>query len=201
MSAIIYLVTNLETGTEYVGYTNDLPRRMRQHHYDAKEGTTYFYRAIRKYGWENFAFDVIFEHDDEQWTLDVMEPYFIEWYDTYDNGYNLSEGGEGAIGHKHTEEARRKMSEAKKGKKLGPRSEETKRKISEALKGKKCGPPASEETRRKLSEAAKGRPGWNKGKKMPERSEEHRRKLSEAAKRDWKKRKKETPSRRSERGP
>ena len=67
-----------------------------------------------------------------------------------------------------SEEHRRKLSEAHKGKKL---SEEHKRKVSEAQKGREF----SEETRRKISEA-------NKGKKLPERSEEHRRKLSEAAK-------------------
>ena len=67
-----------------------------------------------------------------------------------------------------SEEHRRKLSEAHKGKKL---SEEHKRKLCEARKGREF----SEETRRKISEA-------NKGKKLPERSEEHRRKLSEAAK-------------------
>jgi len=71
-------------------------------------------------------------------------------------------------GKKLSEEHRRKLSEAHKGKKL---SEEHKRKVSEAQKGREF----SEETRRKISEA-------NKGKKLPERSEEHRRKLSEAAK-------------------
>jgi hypothetical protein len=54
-------------------------------------------------------------------------------------------------------------------------SEETKKKMSEAKKGK----PKSEEARKKMSEAHKGRPTWNKGKHF---SEETKRKMSEAKK-------------------
>ena len=50
-----------------------------------------------------------------------------------------------------SDETRRKISEAKKGKKLAPFSEERRRKMSESHKGKVL----SDETRRKLSEAAK----------------------------------------------
>lgn len=53
-------------------------------------------------------------------------------------------------GYKHTEEARKKMSLARKGK---LKSEEHKRKIAEANKGKIC----SEETRKKISEKQKER--------------------------------------------
>ena len=63
-------------------------------------------------------------------------------------------------GSTHTEETRRKMSEAHKGKTL---SEEHRRKISESVK------TLSEESRRKISETHKGKA----------KSEEHRRKMSE----------------------
>jgi group I intron endonuclease len=173
MSAYIYLVTNLENGTEYVGYTTNLCERQRLHEREANQrhSTTYFHRAIRKYGWESFAWDVIFEHDDEQWTLDVMEPYFIEWYDTYENGYNLTKGGEGCLGREVSEDTRRKMSEAHKGM---THTEETKQKLSEMWKGKK-----------KTSEHAANISKGKTGKKRKPFSEEHRRKLSEAAKRQW----------------
>lgn len=71
-----------------------------------------------------------------------------------------------------SEETRRKLSEACKGKQKPPCSEETRRKLSEAHRGKKL----SEETKRKMSEALKGK---NKGKKL---SEETKRKMSEARK-------------------
>ena len=96
--------------------------------------------------------------------------------------------------HKLSEESKKKLSEANKGKKL---SEETREKLSEARKGlhwfnngkiskraKECPPgfvpgrieKLSEETKKKLSEANKGKQAWNKGKKMPE---ETKRKLRE----------------------
>lgn len=86
---------------------------------------------------------------------------------------------EAAKGRKHTEEAKRKMSEANKGKK---RSEEAKRKISEGHKGEKSymyGKHLSEEQKRKISEAQKGEKNHNYGKHP---SDETKRKMSEAKK-------------------
>ena len=92
---------------------------------------------------------------------------------------NKTDGGEGPSGAIISEETRKKLSEAKKGK---SRSEETRRKISEANKGENhhfYGKSHSEETRRKLSEKNKGENHPNYGKSP---SEETRRKLSEANK-------------------
>jgi hypothetical protein len=92
------------------------------------------------------------------------------------------------LGTTHSEETKRKMSDAHIGRKKQPFSEDHKQKISDSLKGntrRKDGKKTyktSEETKQKLSEALKG-------KKKPERSEEHKRNASEAAKRAWQKRK------------
>ena len=87
-----------------------------------------------------------------------------------------------------SEETRRKMSEARKGK---PRSEETRRKISESEKGKKV----SDETRKKISQAGKGKKQSSetiakrveklKGKKHPPRSAESLVNYSESSKKTW----------------
>ena len=102
------------------------------------------------------------------------------------------------IGMKHTEETKKKMSIAQKGRTF---SEETKKKMSEARKGtppwnkgKKC----PEETKKKISETKMGTPPWNKGKtgiyteaailrmseahKGKKLSEEHKKKISEGQK-------------------
>ena len=81
-------------------------------------------------------------------------------------------------------------------------SEEARRKISESLKGEKnpfYGKHHSEEARRKMSEAHKGISAWNKGRtasieardkmskshKGKKLSEEHRKKIADAAKKRW----------------
>ena len=78
-----------------------------------------------------------------------------------------------------SEETKRKMSEAHKGK---THSEETKRKLSEVLKGRlspRKGKKLSEETKAKLSTALKGKPSGRKGETL---SEEQKRKISESMK-------------------
>lgn len=69
---------------------------------------------------------------------------------------NTTAGGEGIIGHVHSEESKRKMSIAKRGKKL---SEKHKRKIGEAGKGqKRClGYKHTDEARENMSRAQMGR--------------------------------------------
>ena len=83
------------------------------------------------------------------------------------------------LGQIITEDHKRSISEAKKGKKMPPRTTEHKRNISIAKTGSKRQPP-SEETRKKLSVAFTG-------KKLGSPSEETKRKMSESAKRRYQK--------------
>lgn len=187
----IYMFINNVNGKRYVGKTHrDIERRKREH-IDGR-GSRLLKESFDKYGIENFTFEIL--HDgisDER-----LDDYEIEAIKKYNcvapNGYNLTWGGEGEI---PSDESRRKMSEAKKGRQKGEKnpfygkkhSEETRRKLSEfaknrsedyrlkiskALKGKKI---HSEESRRKISDATKGENNPNFGKPI---SEEHRRKLS-----------------------
>ena len=84
-------------------------------------------------------------------------------------------------GKMHSEEAKRKMSKAKKGKPGRAQSEESRRKITEALK-KRIRKPVSEETRQKMREARLGKSSGMKGKVI---SEETRKKKSEIMKLLW----------------
>ena len=114
------------------------------------------------------------------------EVYMIAVFGRKDLGtgilHNRTNGGDGVSGAVVSDETRRKMSEALKGK---PRSKEIRRKISEAHKGK----THSEETKRKLSESQKGKTHseetkrkLSEAKKGKTFSEEHKRKLSESQK-------------------
>ena len=151
----------------YVGITIETPsKRWGRNGYRYLQTNTKFANAIKKYGWDNFHHDIIgvvVADTKEQLKLDLneWEIYCIDKYDSFYNGYNSTKGGDGEVGYKHTEEAKKKMSEARKGKyggelhpmygmngELSPNygkkhTEETKQKISEALKGKYCGEKAS----------------------------------------------------------
>ena len=161
---IIYQTTNRVNNKIYIGAhsTNDLD--------DGYIGSGLaFMGAVKKHGKEAFSREILFMFDTPEQAYskeaELVNEVFVSRQDTY----NLQIGG-----GNFTEEHRRKISEARKGKKRKPHSEETRRKISEARKGKK-GKPHSEEHRRKMSEA-------KKGKKGKPQSEEHRQKISEAKK-------------------
>ena len=142
----IYLARNLVNGKVYVGYDSSWPKRKHEHQYHSQhtDSNKMFYNAIRKYGWDNFEWSVIYQSEDAEHTLKVMENHFIEQYRSYihypdSNGYNMTLGGEGTIGAVQTPETRRKISEALKGKTKGrpkrPFTEEHKQNMSKAKKG------------------------------------------------------------------
>lgn len=50
--------------------------------------------------------------------LDALETAYIKYYDSINKGYNIASGGMGTVGYHHTDDAKKKMSDAKKGKSL-----------------------------------------------------------------------------------
>lgn len=62
----IYLIRNIENNKVYVGQTKNFSNRKACHLYSARRGVDrYLYRAIRKYGEENFLFEIIEECNDD----------------------------------------------------------------------------------------------------------------------------------------
>jgi hypothetical protein len=92
---------------------------------------------------------------------------------------NQTLGGEGVAGLLFSEEHRRKLGDASRGKKRPPKSEQQRRKHSEFMKGNKfhLGKIHSVKTKEILSERKKGKPSPNKG--VP-KSEETKRKISKS---------------------
>lgn len=99
----IYKYTNLINGKIYIGQSIHLSIRYNQHknRYNDKNDTEYnhsFHTAIRKYGWENFKYEVLIDNDDLSLEdLDNLESYYIDYYDSYNSGYNEDKGGSNAI--------------------------------------------------------------------------------------------------------
>lgn len=94
--AHIYKITNIINDKGYVGKTIHSPKkRWKSHLYYAKSGgPMVISRAIRKHGENNFKFEVIEECLVEE--INSRETYWINYHDTFHNGYNSSMGGEGA---------------------------------------------------------------------------------------------------------
>ena len=91
----IYKIQNLINNHVYIGQTvKNYHKRFLQH--KANYDKPYFsqltlYKAFKKYGLENFSFEPIEEVENEK--LDEKEKYWINYYDSYKNGYNMTLGG------------------------------------------------------------------------------------------------------------
>ena len=232
----IYRITNCVNGKTYIG-----KHKYKDTPYDKYMGSgVRLSSAYEKYGRENFIKGIIIDNIGDVETINQLERDYIAFQRQHNpNGcYNIADGGDGGNGNKgmkhpdewnrnvsealrnsikfqetvHSDEFRKHMSNAMKGKNKGPKSEEFCKKVSEAKKGKRRGSMSeewrkhisealkgkshSEEWNRKVSQANKSQIPWCKGKKMSEEfckkvseakkgkhlSEEHKRKLSEAHK-------------------
>jgi group I intron endonuclease len=93
----IYKITNILNNQIYIGLSVDIDKRWARHRsnyidINNKEYEKTLYRAFRKYGIENFTFEVIEECSKEE--LANREIYWIAYYDSFSNGYNETPGGE-----------------------------------------------------------------------------------------------------------
>ena len=91
MSIGIYKFQNLITQEVYIGQSINLEARYQRHKRDWVNGTTNFYKAIQKYGWNNFSYEVI--ENCLETELNEKEQFWVNYYDSYNNGYNMTLGG------------------------------------------------------------------------------------------------------------
>lgn len=95
---IIYKHTCKVTGKSYIGLTKySMEFRLNGHITCARNGSPYkFHKAIAEYGIEQFESEILEECVTDVETLCELERYWIAFYDTYRNGYNMTEGGQTA---------------------------------------------------------------------------------------------------------
>lgn len=146
---IIYMATNIINGHKYIGQTvRSLELRIKEHirHASNNADSMYFHRALRKYHPESFTWSILRECNTIE-ELNKYETDYIGLYNTYNNGYNCTYGGQkcGMLGLKHTEKSKLKTSKSMLGrtyhgtKKGHEIPVETRLKISTSLKGRFCG--------------------------------------------------------------
>lgn len=161
-------------GKIYIGMTCQEPIKRWKYGWGYKNNH-HFDSAIQKYGWDNFEHEILFTGltQDE---ASIKEQELIEKYKSNnpDFGYNISSGGHGGReGVPQSDEVKRKVSEANKGRFAGEKnyfynvhryqeenpfygkhhSEETKAKLSKLRSGEK----KSDDFKRKISKATTGK--------------------------------------------
>lgn len=196
----IYAIIHTASGKRYIGSSSSIRDRWHLHRWQLRRGehhSTYLQRAWDKHGEEAFTFEIV-----EECLVDLLferEQHYLDHYSSADplKGYNtLVKPGSG-LGYRHTDEAKRRMSESQRKISYEDRlkfcrsfvgrrhTEETKKKMSVASRGR----IVSEETRAKIGAASKGRipnaearakmSASRKGKSLPEKV---RNKISQAHK-------------------
>ena len=116
MGYTVYLRTNLINGKQYVGQTSNIGKRNSDWRYLGQKYANYYLTEERlKYGFNNFETTILAEVDTQEEAWKLEKKYIKELCTIYPNGYNFADGGAGAKGVKHTEEAKRKISEGHKG--------------------------------------------------------------------------------------
>lgn len=143
----------------YIGITSQRPERRWRKNGEGYKDHTYFWRAIQKYGWDNFDHIIICEGLTKE-EAEQKEIELIAYYNSNneDYGYNLSSGGEsGSKGYRYTDEQRKRMSENRKGEKNGMYGKHHTKESIESDRMKHFRENLSEETIYKMSIAKKGK--------------------------------------------
>lgn len=174
---IIYVAENILNGKKYVGKTiKSLNERRLEHISESIRKNFHFYKAIRKYGIDNFKWYIV----DTAISDAELNDLEIEWIArlqslSTQNGYNMNDGGAGGkmipeveerrrqslMGHKVSDATRRKISERNAGGTGGG----ARKGVVPWNKGTRGLQKCSSETRRKMSASRKGVPKSNSHKK------------------------------------
>lgn len=170
---VIYCIENKINGKKYIGKATSFKGRKAYHMSKLRNGihdNDYLQKSYNLHGEENFIIYVVEECNMED--LSEREIFYIkEWNTKTPNGYNLTDGGDGSYGYKHTPENILKISKNRdyKSGEEHPffnkhHTEETKILISEKNKSNpifgimRRGKKVTEESKKKMSDAKMGKP-------------------------------------------
>lgn len=163
----IYKIKNLINDKIYIGKTEvRFVERYWNHVWklnNRSHDNKYLEKSWWKYGDTNFVFEVVHILDNDE-DINNLENYYIELFDSFNNGYNLTMGGEGKRGYVTSDKAKMIIGAKNKINNLGKKhSEETKIKMRkssrhlspspqtiEKIKLARTGIKASNETKEKL---------------------------------------------------
>lgn len=121
---VIYKITNTVNGKSYIGQTsnkkgfngrysysgNGIERVFKYYEYRKNNGLRFndkLYKPMIKYGIDKFEVDVALDYAYSREELNLKEIFYINKFNSIDNGYNLKDGGDCG---KHSQESKNKMS-------------------------------------------------------------------------------------------
>ena len=127
----VYVHINKINNKKYVGITKQKCQERWKHDGFGYKKQEKFFRAIQKYGWDNFEHIILYENLNAEQAGEI-EKKLIQEYDSYNNGYNADLGGsitnhspetlekmrQSMLGKKHTEETKQKISDSKEKSKI-----------------------------------------------------------------------------------
>lgn len=139
----IYKLSNTVNDKCYIGIDSGVGRisRIESHRLEAHnpKQKPYWFRisvAIREIGWEYFLGEILYQSTDKNHCLE-MEKHFIKEYDSFNNGYNMTLGGEGAFGVKQSQEhIKKRVSKMVATKTSNPKQILSKKKIPNCYQSK-----------------------------------------------------------------
>lgn len=195
--ACVYCFYNPATGKSYIGLTEDFQRRLYGHYsrYLSGDRSNKLYCSMRKHGWDAFEYRILARRPEgasANW-LQTAERIAIKMYDSYHNGYNMTEGGETSsmknpevvakvraklLGRKQPAHVRAALLKAVTGRRW---SDEERRRASERRKGRKQTPEHA--AKKGLAVRGEKNGNWGRcgplnpmfGRKRPDASEMNRR--------------------------
>jgi len=153
---VIYKVTNVLNNKCYIGLTVWFNKRKTYHicstnNPNAQDYNSVLHRTFRKHGIENFIWEILYRGSTNIKLLNELEIFYIDFFNSYRNGYNSNLGGGSNNGYRATTETKLKQAESAKNR---PKiTEETRIKLSKVHKGRKV----SEETKIKISISNSGK--------------------------------------------
>ena len=184
---VIYKITS-PSGRVYIGKTCNYKQRIWQYKHSAK-GQKLLKNSFQKYGFDAHLFEIVEAFNRELSYVNEREIFWIKEFKSNSvkypemRGMNLTDGGEGTMGHKFTPEQLKRLSDSHIGqlnwRKGKPMSQEYKDRISKTIKGTKYPVDRkrrtfSVEQRKAVSEFHKGNT-FRKGKKLTEEQKERMR--------------------------
>ena len=139
----IYIIKSLISDKVYVGKFSKISFEKRKNIYESylrrnKHHSKKLQNFFNKYGFDFLKFEILEIVPDSlsESELNDLESFYIKKYKSFTHGFNMSKGGEGAVGAVRSKENREQISKSLKNSKLVA-SEVTREKISKSSKNKK----------------------------------------------------------------